>query len=179
MAFSRSPLMACAVSPITGTLRVASSAFTHRVASHPSMTGRLMSIRMMSGFSLRASATPCFPSTAKTTSKPRRVSRRDSMSRFISLSSTSKTFVIPLLLSRSVPRATPQCLADGRSNINVARRGFFHHCMNLPQKAIVLDRRELLCGDYDYGDFAPFRAGGEYVEEPEPVHFRHHKVEPN
>jgi hypothetical protein len=49
--------------------------------------------------------------------------------------------------------------------------------MNLPQKAIVLDRRELLCRDHDYGDFAPFRTGGEYVEELESVHFRHHQVE--
>src|ERR1700722_15252006 len=171
--------MACAVSPITGTLRVASSAFTHRVASHPSITGKLMSIRMMSGFSLRASATPCFPSTAKTTSKPRRVSRRDSMSRFIPLSSTSKTFVIPFLSSRSVPsrRPTLHGLADGRSNINFARRGFFHDCMNLPQKALVLHRRELLCRDHDYRDFTPFRVGSEYVEEAEPVHFRHHQVE--
>jgi hypothetical protein len=48
--------------------------------------------------------------------------------------------------------------------------------MNLPQKAIVLDRRELLCRDHDYGDFAPFRTGGEFVEELEPVHFRHHQV---
>ena len=49
--------------------------------------------------------------------------------------------------------------------------------VNLPQKAIVLDRRELLCSDHDYGDFAPFRARGEYVEQPETVHLRHHQVE--
>src|SRR5262249_53019159 len=41
IAFSRSPLMAWAVNPITGTLRVLSSDLTRRVASHPSITGRL------------------------------------------------------------------------------------------------------------------------------------------
>ena len=51
--------------------------------------------------------------------------------------------------------------------------------MNLSQKAIVLERRKLLCRDHDYGDAAPFRPGGEYVEELEPVHFRHHQVEQN
>ena len=56
-----------AVSPMTGTPRVASSDLTRRVASQQSMTGRLMSIRMISGRSLRARSTPCCPSTAKIT----------------------------------------------------------------------------------------------------------------
>ena len=38
---TRCPLMASAVSPITGTLRVTSSALTRRVACRPSITGRL------------------------------------------------------------------------------------------------------------------------------------------
>ena len=47
-------------------------------------------MRIKSGDSANASATPCAPSTAMTTWKPRRVRRRDNMSWFISLSSTNK-----------------------------------------------------------------------------------------
>ena len=126
----------------------------------------------------------CRP-TAKTTSKPRRMRRRDSMSRFISLSSTNKTFVIlppaltvPVhLRRRHARRPTPHRRADGRGDIDLARRGLLHHFARLPRQALALARRELLCGDHDDRDFAPFRAGGEGVEELEPVHFRHHQVE--
>ena len=51
--------MACAVSAMTGMALVAGSAFSRRVASQPSITGRLMSIRIRSGFSLAAMSTPC------------------------------------------------------------------------------------------------------------------------
>jgi hypothetical protein len=87
--------MACAVSAITGMPAVVGSALMRRVASQPSMTGRLMSIRISSGSSLKALATPAAPSSAITTSKPLRSRRRDSMSRFISLSSTSRILGIP------------------------------------------------------------------------------------
>src|SRR5882757_353310 len=91
--------MAWAVSAITGIFRVASLALIRRVASQPSITGRLMSIRMRSGNCDVAISTPCCPSMAIDTSKPLRTSRRESMSRFISLSSTSKIFAMlsPLL----------------------------------------------------------------------------------
>ena len=49
----------------------------------------IMSINTRSGFSLWVISTPFCPSSAMTTSKPLRLSRRNSMSRFISLSSTS------------------------------------------------------------------------------------------
>ena len=78
----------------TGIERVAGAALTWRVASSPSITGKLMSIRIRSGLSAAAMATACAPSIATNTSKPLRVSRRDSMSRFISLSSTSRIFGI-------------------------------------------------------------------------------------
>src|SRR5262249_36390534 len=84
--------MAWAVSATTGIPRVASSALSWRVASQPSITGRLMSIRIRSGRSARAFSTPSAPSTAIDTSNPRFLSRRDSMSRFISWSSTSRIF---------------------------------------------------------------------------------------
>ena len=47
-----------------------------------------MSIKMRLGLSAAARLTPCSPSAAIKTSKPRRCKRRESMSRFISLSST-------------------------------------------------------------------------------------------
>src|SRR5579863_2385161 len=174
--------MACAVSPITGTLRVAASALTQRVASHPSMTGRLMSMRMMSGFSLRARSTPCLPSTANTTSKPRRISRRESMSRFISLSSTSKTFAIELLRPQlfaciCARRTAPYRFTDGGRDIDPARGAFFHDLAGLPQQSVALRRSERLGGDHDHRDFAPFGARRDGVEELESVHFRHHQVE--
>src|SRR6202051_4722732 len=185
MAFSRSPLMACAVSPITGTLLVATSALTRRVASQPSMTGKLMSMRMMSGFSLFARSTPCCPSTAKITSKPRRMRRRDSISRFISLSSTSRTFAIgrpsPVFLyARTQWRAcgsSPYRRADRRGNIQPRRAALLDDLLCLPQQALALSRRELLCGEDDHRNVAPFCPRSECVENLKTVHFRHHQVE--
>ena len=58
------------------------------------MTGKLISMRIKSGTWALASATPSAPSTAITTSYPLRIRRRDSMSRFISLSSTSRSLVM-------------------------------------------------------------------------------------
>src|SRR5712691_9730477 len=89
--------MAWAVSAMTGMVRVAGSALSRRVASQPSTAGRLMSIRIRSGPSDRAAIMPSSPSTASATWKPRRCSRRDNMSRFISLSSTSRIFMPPWL----------------------------------------------------------------------------------
>src|SRR5262249_30052037 len=73
-AFSRSPAMAFAVSAITGMCWVAGSALIRRVASSPSILGRVRSIRMRSGCSDAAMATPWAPSVATTTLKPARVS---------------------------------------------------------------------------------------------------------
>ena len=46
------------------TIAMGSSALRGRVASHPSMTGRLMSMSTTSGRSRRTSSTPCWPSSA-------------------------------------------------------------------------------------------------------------------
>ena len=61
-----------------------------RVAFQPSRSGRRMSIRMRSGDCARAIDRPSAASAAMSTSKPLRSSRRESMSRFSSLSSTSR-----------------------------------------------------------------------------------------
>src|SRR4051812_42831963 len=82
--------MACAVRAITGVEAVAGSALSLRIASQPSTPGRLRSIRIRSKEPDRARANPEGPSTAASTANPRRASRRESMSRFISLSSTSR-----------------------------------------------------------------------------------------
>src|SRR5262245_39250386 len=48
-AFSRAPDIACAVSAMIGIALVAGLAFSRRVASHPSTTGRSRSTMMISG----------------------------------------------------------------------------------------------------------------------------------
>src|SRR3984893_5332327 len=63
-ASSRSPVMAWAVSAMTGICRVSSPALMRRVASQPSSTGKLRSIRMTSGCSVAAMDTPWAPSDA-------------------------------------------------------------------------------------------------------------------
>ena len=88
-----SPDMAWAVRAMTGIARVPGSAFSRRVTSQPSRSGRLMSIRTRSGGSSRTLWSAASPPAAVTTVYPLRASRRDSMSRLISLSSTSRTLV--------------------------------------------------------------------------------------
>ena len=78
-AFSLSPVIALAVSAITGMCFVSGAALIWRVASEPSSTGRPMSIRISSGCSASAIATPWAPSRAISTSKPARFNRRSSM----------------------------------------------------------------------------------------------------
>jgi len=68
MAFALSSAIAWAVSAITGILAVAGSALIRRVASQPSMIGRLRSIRIRSGRVELTSSTPSWPFTAITTS---------------------------------------------------------------------------------------------------------------
>lgn len=64
-----------------------------RVACQPSISPNATSIRMTSGASETDMATPVGPSSALQTVKPRRCSRRVSMSRFAKLSSTSRIFL--------------------------------------------------------------------------------------
>ena len=73
--FSRSPAMACAVSAITGIDFVSGAILRRRVASHPSNTGRLISIKISAGDSDFARARPCAPSKAIMTSNPLRCKR--------------------------------------------------------------------------------------------------------
>ena len=79
-----------------GTRAVVGEALSRCAASHPSITGRLMSRRIRSGVSLSAMRIACMPSAAIRTSWPLRCSRRDSMSRFMSLSSTSRILAMAL-----------------------------------------------------------------------------------
>ena len=78
-AFSLSPLMAFAVRAMIGMRLVAGSALIRRVASPPSISGRVRSMRMRSGCSEVAMAMPCAPSVATTTVNPARESRFFSM----------------------------------------------------------------------------------------------------
>src|SRR3989442_510667 len=66
-AFALSPFIAWAVSAITGICRVAGSCLSNWVASRPSRSGRLMSMRIRSGRSARAKAMPLAASSAFTT----------------------------------------------------------------------------------------------------------------
>src|SRR6185437_15497508 len=87
---ARSLASACAVSAMIGIADVAGLALINCVASQPSISPSATSIRIRSGISLAAMATPAAPSQAQETEKPWRCRRRVSMSRFISLSSTSR-----------------------------------------------------------------------------------------
>src|SRR5215472_7503316 len=87
---ARSLARAWAVKAMIGILDVTGLALINCVASQPSISPSATSIRIKSGISLAAMATPAAPSWAEQTEKPWRCSRRVSMSRFISLSSTSK-----------------------------------------------------------------------------------------
>ena len=80
---------------MTGIRSISGVVSSRRVAFHPSRIGKLMSIKTRSGFSVAAMDTPTSPSAAIKTSKPRRRRLRESMSRFISLSSTRKILVMP------------------------------------------------------------------------------------
>ena len=91
---SRSGVMAWAESPRTGISLVSGLDFNCLAASQPSITGRLISKRIKAGDSEFAILPPSWPSTAITTSYTYLFNRRDNMSRFISLSSTSKILVI-------------------------------------------------------------------------------------
>ncbi len=79
---------------ITGIASIARSARIRRSASMPSMSGSWMSIRIRSGRSLSASATPASPVTASIVAWPlwRRMSRTSFM--FFSLSSTIRIVFI-------------------------------------------------------------------------------------
>src|SRR5262249_37609428 len=78
-------------------------------------TGRPMSMMTTSGFSRNAVASPSSPSTATSVVNPRLCSRRESMSRFISLSSTMRTFAL----------ATRALLATALG-LRLQSRGFGH-----------------------------------------------------
>ncbi len=90
-ASSRWPAMAWAVRAMTGVARVSTEDFSCRMASHPSTSGIRKSIRTTSGCDVCASRSASRPSAASTTSHPCRMRRRESISRFASLSSTSST----------------------------------------------------------------------------------------
>src|SRR5262245_7305231 len=166
--------------------RVAPSFLISRVAVHPSMTGRLMSIRIRSGASLRAMDTPDPPSTAMTTAYPLRSSRRDSMSRFISLSSTSRILAMPSP-SRSGPvpigrlGAPVGCGRDqgadlGEQRVQV-RRALLEDDLDRSGEPLPLLRGHVLGGQYDDGQAPPIVRGAQLRSEGEPVHLRHHEVE--
>jgi hypothetical protein len=90
---SRSVASAWAVSAMIGIFAVFGLALIRRVASHPSIAPRATSIKIRSGTSVAAMVTPLGPSAAPRTRKPRRSSRRVSISRLASLSSTNKILV--------------------------------------------------------------------------------------
>jgi hypothetical protein len=109
-----------------------------------------MSSRIISGDSLDALSTPSLPSTAITTSKPFRKRRRDSMSLFISLSSTRRIFMSNLktpetrafyrvittlsLLGRAPPeRRTDTALLIGRpGRIQIRKPAMRLVCSDVP-----------------------------------------------
>src|SRR5450759_4758442 len=187
MAFSRSPDMACAVSAMTGICAVILAALTRRVASQPSITGKLISIKIKSGCSLSAIVTACSPSTAMTTSNPLRRRRRESMSRFISLSSTNNIFAInsPLLIindsRRRIGHAAQRTLThrfpNRFGNIPIYRSTFSDDAASPTGEKGSLRRRQLLGGDNHHRYMTPVGTAVKRIHEFEPVHLWHHQVQ--
>ena len=168
-----------------GNIGGSSAALTRRVASQPSMTGRLMSIKIRSGVSLCAIATACSPSTAMTTSYPLRSRRRESMSRFISLSSTNKIFAIKSpshhrftstlrsISARAGRRPTALPIAAA---ISLSIESPFSITVRTAEKA-PLGRRQLLGRDDHHRHMTPVGAAVERIKKLKAVHLRHHQVE--
>ncbi len=90
--------MAWAVRAMIGIAWVSTAPLSRLAACQPSITGKLISNRIRSGLSEWATSTPWAPSTARYTWNPLRSSRSESISRIISLSSTSKILAIGFLL---------------------------------------------------------------------------------
>src|SRR5262249_56051996 len=115
----------------------------------------------------------------------RRVRRRESMSRFISLSSTSSTFGIRqtfffALLIKSCRRSgrgmrggPPDRRADGGGNIVAEGIAFGDDLARLPHETLPFLRREFLGGEHDHRNVLPLRLFAEFVEELQTVHPRH------
>src|SRR5260221_4856073 len=120
LALSECPLMAWPVSATTGMFFVATSSFSRRVASHPSIIGMDRSIRMRSGFRFFAfsiSSTPFCPSA---TLKPQNFRYSPYISLASAKSSTTRTSGSSLLfdvafMSNSFSEHRRQCQREGRT----------------------------------------------------------------
>ncbi len=166
-AFSRSPAIACAVSAMTGKCSAcARLGLMRRVASQPSMTGRLMSISTRSG---------CFGASHRDALRRRRprsrprsrvaTSRRESMSRFISLSSTRRSLAISL--SSSLDRALTDAVsrwrcdleaydAHGRQGPSLRSRAFGEHVADATLEQFPLTCVQFLAGQNYDRNVSPF-----------------------
>src|SRR5437016_5750773 len=142
--------MAWAVRARTGMGRVRGSALRLRVASHPLTTGRLMSIRIRSGCWDRAISSPWAPSQASSTAYPFFASLRDSMSRFISLSSTNN-----ILRIGSHFRAFPQpyLILYFLDQVIEIRSVLVNDSLNGRTQAAAFFFSQIFCGDNNHGYF--------------------------
>src|ERR1043166_2532875 len=142
---------------MTGIIRVASSAFNLRVASQPLTTGRLMSMRIRSGLSEAARSRACCPSAAIVTWCPLRSNRRESMSRFISLSSTNSIFAIVLCpwvvqVSTLVACVVMQDRTDQFQQFLLVQRAFLDNALDAAVKTPTICLRQILGRNHNHRD---------------------------
>src|SRR5215471_12561661 len=170
--------MACAVRAMRGMELSRGSVLSRRAASQPSSSGRLMSIRIRSGDSLAAISSPWRPSTATRTRYPRRSSRRRSMSRFISLSSTSRILRFSALMSSaSRGNVRAQQVSNHFQNLRLGVRPLLHDPLDRVVEAPVVLLGELFGGNHDDRNPLPLSPSPEVLDELESIHLGHHQVE--
>src|SRR6516165_6123568 len=179
MALSRSPSMAWAVSARTEIWHVAASALRRQVASQPSISGRLMSIRIRSGASDRAKAKPWMPSTARMTSNPFRSRRLESMSRLSSLSSTNSTLgMIGLAVGPAIlPGAGLHQVVDLAHQLIAAGSLLLEDLLHATVELLVIGLGQDLARHDHYGDGLPRLDLAELPDEFKAVHHGHRQVE--
>src|SRR6516165_1857623 len=109
------------------------------------------------------------------------MSRRDSISRFISLSSTSRTFGItsPSMLgaNMTVGSTLRKILPHDGGEILGLDGALGNDLAHASAQAIVFLRAQIEPGEDHHRDVAPFCAFTDFVQHRKAVHFRHHEIE--
>src|SRR2546423_9245097 len=169
---SLSPFIAKAVSAITGMSRVVASPLSSPVARNPSIPGSWISIKMRSGCSACAKATPASASLAFSTVCPTDSSRNVARVMFAELSSTTSTFVIS---DGGFP--TGHCSPDFDREPASIEIGLFHDRRHEPIQLVTVLPVDRFRGEHE--DWYPRGAGVlmERVNNVEPAHIGHHQIE--
>src|SRR3984957_18391773 len=164
---SSSPLIARAVSAITGIARVASSCLSSAVAFRPSMPGSWISIRTRWGCSARAIVSPASASVALSTVWPADCSRNVANAILAGLSSITRMTAT----SGDLPPPRQRAPNLGGKQLGV-ESGLVHDRRHVASEVGVLLGRDVLGGDHqhrDPGGIGVFVGRSQHIEA---VYFR-------